>query len=64
MSTNSGEIGNLAVKMSSKVENKNLLSKPQKQTTDLLKCELEERFIHILCSISFVTSLNSPNKSD
>ena len=55
--TTSGEIGNLAAKMSSMVENENLLSKKQKQITDFLKCELEERFIHIVCSISFVTSL-------
>ena len=62
--TNSGEIGNLAAKMSLMVKNQHLPSKKQKQITDFLKCELEERFIHILCSIAFVTSLNSPDKSD
>ena len=62
--TNSGETGNLAAKMSSMVENKNLLSKKQQQITDFFKCELEEIFICISYSISFVTSLNSPDKSD
>ena len=67
MCTNSGEVGKLATKTSSMVEKENLELKRQKKITDFFfNYWLKKGFmlIYILCSISFVTFLNIPDKSD